>query len=64
MTSPTVVYSGVSSTHDVGGVLFKDTKFWLSRTVPSRSWIIQQIQVSLSRNDFIALLLIVILTAP
>ncbi|QSS66430.1 transcription factor Rap1, partial [Histoplasma capsulatum] len=44
MTSPTVVYSGVSSTHDVGGVLFKDTKFWLSRTVPSRSWIIQQIQ--------------------
>ncbi|EDN09898.1 predicted protein [Histoplasma mississippiense (nom. inval.)] len=46
MTSPTVVYSGVSSTHDVGGVLFKDTKFWLSRTVPSRSWIIQQIQAN------------------
>ncbi|KKZ68606.1 hypothetical protein EMCG_05763 [[Emmonsia] crescens] len=46
MARPAVVYSGVSNPNDVPGSLFKDTKFWLSRTVPSRSWIIQQIQVN------------------
>ncbi|KLJ11366.1 hypothetical protein EMPG_13363 [Blastomyces silverae] len=46
MAGPSVVYSGVSTANDVTGGLFKDTKFWLSRTVPSRSWIIQQIQAN------------------
>ncbi|PGH08232.1 telomeric repeat-binding factor 2-interacting protein 1 [Blastomyces parvus] len=46
MTAPSVVYSGISNSIDVTGGLFADTKFWLSRTVPSRSWIIQQIQAN------------------
>ncbi|EGE82813.1 transcription factor Rap1 [Blastomyces dermatitidis ATCC 18188] len=45
MPGPAVVYSGVSNANMTSG-LFKDTKFWLSRTVPSRSWIIQQIQAN------------------
>ncbi|OJD25920.1 hypothetical protein ACJ73_02708 [Blastomyces percursus] len=46
MTEPPVVYSGISNANGVAGGLFKDAKFWLSRTVPSRSWIIQQIQAN------------------
>ncbi|OAX85209.1 hypothetical protein ACJ72_00402 [Emergomyces africanus] len=46
MAGPAVVYSRVSNPTDMSGSLFKDTKFWLSRTVPSRSWIIQQIQAN------------------
>ncbi|OJD12039.1 hypothetical protein AJ78_07310 [Emergomyces pasteurianus Ep9510] len=41
-----VVYSSVSNPTEVPGSLFNDTKFWLSKTVPSRSWIIQQIQAN------------------
>jgi hypothetical protein len=40
-----VVYSGVSADAGLKGSLFQGMKFWLSRTVPFRSSMVQQVKV-------------------
>ncbi|ODH46994.1 hypothetical protein GX48_06931 [Paracoccidioides brasiliensis] len=46
MECPSVAYSDASNPSKESGDLFRDLTFWLSRTVPSRSWIKQIIEAN------------------
>ena len=42
----TVVYEGVPNTQGITGTLFAGQKFWFSRTVPQRSWFIENVEAN------------------